>query len=83
MPKAKLAIHVAWSPLSQRFYAFRAYKRVNADTIEVTGEKFDVTDEIAAAILKYQIEFKAKEAQADCARLGSSGHLVREPAQRL
>ncbi len=57
MKKPKLSIHVAWSPFSQRFYAFRAYKRINQETIEVTGEKFDVTDEIAAAVLKHNIEF--------------------------
>jgi hypothetical protein len=60
--KKKISIHVAWSPFSERFYAFRAYKRVNETSIQVTGEKFDVTDEIATAILQHNIVFrKVKE----------------------
>ena len=51
-------IHVFWSPLSGRFYASRAYKEIKPGVIEITGEKFDVTDEIAELILKNNITFK-------------------------
>ena len=40
-------IHVFWSPSSRRFYASRAYKEIKPGVIEITGEKFDVTNDIA------------------------------------
>lgn len=51
-------IRVFWSPLSQRFYASRAYKQVKDGVVEITGEKFDVTDDIAEMVLKHDIVFK-------------------------
>ena len=51
-------IKVFWSPLGQRFYASRAYKQFpsrmgdNKVLFQITGEKFDVTDDIADAIVK-------------------------------
>lgn len=51
-------IHVFWSPLSERFYASRAYKEVKPGIFEITGQKFDVTDDIASLVLKHDIEFK-------------------------
>lgn len=53
-------IIVLWSELGQRFYATRAYKQ-KGEILEITGEKFDVTDQIAAAIEKHEITFKKKQ----------------------
>jgi hypothetical protein len=50
-------IRVFWSPLSERFYASRAYKEDPRGFITITGEKFDVTADIAYAILKQDIAF--------------------------
>ena len=50
-------IRVFWSPLSQRFYASRAYKQVKPGVVLITGEKFDVTDDIAKQIIENKIEF--------------------------
>jgi hypothetical protein len=50
-------IRVFWSPLSQRFYASRAYKEDPRGFVTITGEKFDVTADIAYAILKQDITF--------------------------
>ena len=50
-------IHIFWSELTQRFYASRAYKEIKPGIIEITGDKFDVTSQIAALVLKHKIEF--------------------------
>ena len=54
-------IKVFYSDFSGRFYASRAYKvvKVNEDRVvyEITGDKFDVTDDIAAAITKHDLTF--------------------------
>lgn len=52
----KKPIKVFWSELGQRFYASDRYK-VEGDSVTITGAKFDVTDDIAAAILKHEIVF--------------------------
>ena len=52
-------IRVFWSPLSRRFYATRAWKEIRPGVIECTGERFDVTNDIAGIIEQHQIEFKA------------------------
>lgn len=57
----KKPIHVFWSPLSQRFYASRAYKIEGDNIVTITGDKFDVTDDIAEIILKHDIVFTPKE----------------------
>jgi hypothetical protein len=54
----KQPIRVMFSTLGNRFYAFTKYK-MQGDTLIVTGEKFDVTDDIARAIKKYDLEFTA------------------------
>jgi hypothetical protein len=50
-----------YSERNKRFYASRAWKVVRragrAPAVEVTGLKFDVTDEIAALVLKHKIDF--------------------------
>ena len=50
-------IRVFWSPLSQRFYASRAYKDIKPGIVEITGDKFDVTEDIAQAIILHDIAF--------------------------
>lgn len=50
-------IRVFWSHLGQRFYASRAYKQIRPGVVEITGEKFDVTDDIAQQIIKHDIAF--------------------------
>lgn len=55
-------IKVFWSPLSRRFYASRAYKQERPGVVLITGEKFDVTNDIAELILKHEITFKPREA---------------------
>jgi len=60
-------IRVFWSPLGQRFYASRAYKIYPAregekkQIIQITGEKFDVTDDIGQAIIEHEIEFRKRK----------------------
>ena len=46
-PKPVKPIRVFYSPLSQRFYASKAYKRISDKVVEITGQKFDVTDDIS------------------------------------
>ena len=58
MPKP---IRVFYSDLSQRFYATRAYKEVKPGVVEVTGDKFDVTDDIARIVSIRNISFSPKE----------------------
>ena len=49
-------IRVFYSELSQRFYASSQYKEQNGHVV-ITGQKYDVTNEIAAAILKHDLVF--------------------------
>ena len=63
-------IRVFWSIMGQCFYASRNYRVEGSDTkyerIVITGEKFDVTDDIARAILQHDIVFtKRKEMPCD------------------
>jgi hypothetical protein len=55
--KTRKPIRVFWSPLGRRFYASRAYKQVGPGVVKITGEKFDVTDDIAAQIVKHDLVF--------------------------
>ena len=50
-------IRVFWSPLGRRFYASRAYKQIKPGVVRITGEKYDVTDDIAAQIVKHDLVF--------------------------
>jgi hypothetical protein len=50
-------IRAFYSHLSGRFYASRAYKQVAAGAIAITGQKFDVTDDIGAAVEKHDLTF--------------------------
>jgi len=59
---ASKPIRVFYSVLSQRFYATRAYREVQPGIVEVTGDKFDVTDDIAGIIQREGITFSPSEA---------------------
>ena len=61
MRRESKPIRVFWSPLSRRFYATRAYREVQPGVVECTGERFDVTNDIASIIEREQIEFKQVE----------------------
>lgn len=50
-------IKVFYSLLSGRFYASRAYKEVKPGIVEITGDKFDVTDDIGAIVTTHKLEF--------------------------
>jgi hypothetical protein len=50
-------IRIFWSPLSERFYASRAYKEIRPGVVEITGQKFDVTADISALVVKNDIVF--------------------------
>ena len=50
-------IRIFYSPLSKRLYASRAYKEMAPGVMVVTGEKFDVSDEIGAIITKHELVF--------------------------
>jgi hypothetical protein len=54
-------IRVFYSVLSQRFYATRAYRQVKPGVVEVTGEKFDVTNDIAGIIQREGVTFSPAE----------------------
>ncbi len=50
-------IRVFFSPVTSRFYASRVY-RIDAKGMAIlTGDKFDVSNDIGDAILKYQLKF--------------------------
>ena len=53
----RLPIRVFFSTLSRRFYATRAYRIDPKGIVTVTGEKFDVTDDIANLIAEHDLEF--------------------------
>ncbi len=57
----KKPIKVFYSELSGRFYASRHYKHISPSVVTITGEKFDVTDDIGAAVTKYNLEFTKRK----------------------
>ena len=50
-------IRVFYSVLSERFYATRAWREVKPGLVEVTGEKWDVTNDIAGIIERHSVTF--------------------------
>lgn len=58
-------IRVFWSPLSRRFYASRAWKEEKEGFVTVTGEKFDVTNDIAELILRHNITFTPRDPEGE------------------
>lgn len=57
-------IRILYSVMSRRFYATQAWKTIKMDghteVIEVTGEKYDVTDQIARLIDQHGVTFTAR-----------------------
>jgi hypothetical protein len=51
-------IRVFFSTLSRRFYATRAYTIDKRGLVTVTGETFDVTNDIANLIAEHNVEFR-------------------------
>jgi hypothetical protein len=54
-------IKVFWNELGQRFYASRAYVETKPGVWLFTGQKFDVTDDIAHETIKHGITFTKLE----------------------
>jgi hypothetical protein len=52
-------IRVFYSPLSGRLYATRYYKIENG-LVTVTGEKFDVTSDVGAAVVENNLTFSVR-----------------------
>jgi len=72
----KKPIKVFYSPLSCRFYASQNY-RFDEHSAIITGAKYDVTDDIAAAIFKHDIEFTRITPEED----GSTHIETKEPSK--
>jgi hypothetical protein len=53
-------IRVFFSTLSRRFYATRSWREISPGVVECTGEKFDVTNDIAAMIEQHEVTFVNK-----------------------
>lgn len=60
MKRESNPIRVFYSELSQRFYATKAYRIDDKGIVTVTGEKFDVTNEIAELIERHNITFQKR-----------------------
>lgn len=54
-------IRVFYSPLGGRFYASRSYVELSPGKFRVTGQKDDVTADIASAVIQHDIEFAVAE----------------------
>jgi hypothetical protein len=54
-------IRVFYSTLTRRFYASRHYREEGGGLVTTTGEKFDVTDDIARLVVKYGITFAERK----------------------
>ena len=54
---ASKPIRVFYSDLTGKFYATRAYKELPGGVIRITGEKFDVTQDIAGIIVHRGVTF--------------------------
>jgi len=61
-------IRIFWSALGQRFYASRAYKQLKPGVVVITGEKFDVTDDIARLTIENSITFTPAAEHAEVPR---------------
>jgi len=54
-------IRIFFSELSRRFYATRSYREDARGIVTITGEKFDVTNEIAGLIEQHDVTFIASK----------------------
>ncbi len=61
MSSIRKPIRIFFSPLSRRFYASRAYRDEGNGNVTITGEKFDVTNDIAGLIEQHKVEFKVRD----------------------
>jgi hypothetical protein len=50
-------IRIFYSGLSQRFYATKAYRIDNKGLVTVTGDQFDVTNDIGDLIERHNVTF--------------------------
>ena len=50
-------IRIFFSPMTRRLMASRAYKEISPGVIEITGEAFDVTNDIAELIERHELTF--------------------------
>jgi hypothetical protein len=68
MARTERPIRVFYSELSGRFYASQHYREVDRGCVGavegaerfyvvITGKKYDVTNDIAAAVVKHDLEF--------------------------
>ena len=57
MSRRPKPIKIFFSPLTSRFYASRTYKQ-EGNVFTITGEKFDVTNDIAELIVRHGIKFQ-------------------------
>ena len=62
MPKP---IRIFYSELSGRFYASRSYTGDGRGIVTITGQKFDVTNEIAGLIDQFNIVFTRAPAKEE------------------
>lgn len=56
----KKPIRIFWSELTNTFYASQHYKE-DGKAVVITGQKYDVTQDIARAINHYGITFTPKK----------------------
>ena len=54
---ASKPIRVFWSPRTKRFYASRQYQNNKNGTVTITGDKFDVTQDIARIVIEEEVTF--------------------------
>jgi hypothetical protein len=56
----KKPIRVFYSLLGERFYASNQYRINKNGTVTITGDKTDVTNDIAAIVINHEITFIKK-----------------------
>ena len=59
--RQKKPIRVFYSELTGRFYASKAYTVKPNGIVIITGDKFDVTNDIGYAVLKHEVTFSREE----------------------
>lgn len=64
-------IRIFYSRLTERFYATRAYREIKPGLVECTGERFDVTNDIAGIIKEYDVKFTVVESIPTLRELGT------------
>jgi hypothetical protein len=59
----KKPIRIFFSELSRRFYATQSYREDAGGIVTITGEKYDVTNEIAGLIEQHNVTFVLRESE--------------------